>query len=152
MFGLFITINLKIATMKSNVLKKCLCIFCVIVSFSAMAQSAAKDSLVDPVSEKKVEKSESFDWTYAGKKYYFSSYSNRASFKMNPQKFLLAQCTSNMITTDLVCGMKVNKEESYDLKFKGQNYYFDSYECRETFKSNPEKFVKNLCVPKDSIK
>ena len=138
--------------MKINLFKKSVFLFCVILSCRAMAQSDTKEVLVDPVSGKKVEKSESFDWTYAGKKYYFSSYASRAAFKMNPQKFLLTQCTSDMTTNDPVCGMKVNKAESYDLKYKGQNYYFDSYECRETFKSNPEKFVKNICAPKDSIK
>jgi len=124
----------------------------VFVSCRTLAQSNTKEVLVDPVSGQKVEKSESFDWTYANKKYYFSSYDSRAAFKMNPQKFLLNQCTSDMASIDPVCGVKVNKTESYDLKYKGVNYYFDSYECRETFKMNPEKFVKNKCAPKDSIK
>ena len=116
-----------------------------------MAQSGTKEVLIDPVSCKKVDKTESYDWTYAGKKYYFNSYNSRAAFKMNPQKFLLAQCTSEMTTIDPVCGMRVNKAESYDLKYKGQKYYFDSYECRETFKMSSEKFLKNKCTPKDSI-
>jgi len=138
--------------MKINALKKGILLVCIFVSCKTLAQSDPKQILLDPVSGNKVDKSESYDWTYANKKYYFSSYDSRASFKMNPQKFLLDQCTPNMVTTDPVCGTKVNKSESYDLKYKGQTYYFDSYECRETFKMNAEKFVKNKCVPQDSIK
>ncbi len=138
--------------MKINLLKKGVFFVCIFVSCKAFAQSDSKEILLDPVSGNKVDKTESYDWTYAGKKYYFSSYDSRASFKMNPQKFLLNQCTSDMIITDPVCGMKVNKSESYDLKYKGQNYYFDSYECKETFKMNPEKFIKNKCAPQDPIK
>ena len=145
-------LNLKANTMNINLLKKSVVLLCVIVSSSVMAQSNAKEVLIDPVSGKKVDKSESYDWTYAGKKYYFSSYGSRAAFKLNPQKFLLSQCTPDMTTIDHVCGLTLNKAESYDLKYKGQNYYFDSYECRETFKSNPEKFLKSICIPKDSIK
>lgn len=137
--------------MKTNLFAKGIFFICIFASCKAMTQTGTKEVYIDPVSGKKVDKSESYDWMYAGKKYYFSSYESRAAFKMNPQKFLLDQCTSNMKTTDLVCGMTINKEESYDLKYKGQNYYFDSYECKETFKMNPEKFVKNKCAPKDSI-
>ncbi len=138
--------------MKIKLFKKGFFLFCIFISCRAIAQSDTKEVLIDLVSGKKVNKSESYDWTYANKKYYFGSYDSRATFKMNPQKFLLNQCTSDMITTDPVCGMKVNKAESYNLKYKEQNYYFDSYECKETFKMNPEKFIKNKCAPKDSIK
>ncbi|HWY11319.1 MAG TPA: YHS domain-containing protein [Bacteroidia bacterium] len=138
--------------MKINLFKKNVLLICVILSCKLVAQSDTKNVFFDPVSGMKVDKSESYDLIYADKKYYFNSYDSRAVFKMNPQKFLLNQCTLNMITTDLVCGMKVSKAESYDLKYKGRNYYFDSYECKETFKMNPEKFLKNNCVPKDSIK
>jgi len=125
---------------------------CFFISWKVLAQTEPKEILIDIVSGQKVDKAESFDWTYAGKKYYFNSYDTRASFKMNPQKYLLNQCTSDMKITDPVCGMEVNKEKSYDMNYKGKTYYFDSYECKETFKMNPEKFVKNACAPQDSIK
>jgi YHS domain-containing protein len=138
--------------MKINILKGSLFLLCIFLSCKTIAQSKVKDTLVDPVTGQKVVKSESYDWYYAGKKYYFSSYDSRASFKMNPQKFLLNQCTADMTTTDLVTGVKVNKAESYDLKYNGQKYYFESYESKETFKMNPEKFIKNKCAPQDSVK
>ncbi|MFI5141729.1 MAG: YHS domain-containing protein [Bacteroidia bacterium] len=125
---------------------------CLIFSSKVIAQTNAKDVYVDPVCGKKVDKAESYDWTYAGKKYYFANYDCRASFKMNPQLFLLKNCVKDNVMIDPVCGMKVNKEESYDWKYKEKMHYFDTYECRETFKTNPDKFLKNICAPKDSVK
>lgn len=138
--------------MKVYQFTKSIFLVCIFVSCKALAQSESKEVLLDIVSGNKVDKTESYDWSYAGKKYYFNSYETRASFKMNPQKYLVNQCTSDMTTTDPICGMKVNKSESYDLKYNGKNYYFDSYECKETFKMNPDKFVKNKCAAQDSIK
>ena len=45
--------------------------------------------------------------------------------------------------TDLVCGMKVNKSEAYTYKYKSVEYFFDSKDCKEAFKMNSEKFIKN---------
>ena len=66
--------------------------------------------------------------------------------------FFFYQGKTPSYATDLVCGMKVNKSEGYDWKYKGTRYYFDKYNCQETFKMNPEKFLSNKCVnPNDSI-
>ena len=46
-------------------------------------------------------------------------------------------------STDFVCGMKVNKSEAYTYEYKGVEYFFDSKDCKEAFKMNPEKFIKN---------
>ena len=46
-------------------------------------------------------------------------------------------------STDLVCEMKVDKLHAYTYKHKGVEYYFDSKDCKEAFKMNPEKFIKN---------
>jgi YHS domain-containing protein len=46
-------------------------------------------------------------------------------------------------STDLVCGMKVNTSEAYSYKYKGVEYFFDNKNCKESFKMNPEKFIKN---------
>jgi YHS domain-containing protein len=138
--------------MKTNFLKSISkVIIYLIFSVEVTAQTDAKDVYVDPVCGKKVDKTESYDWTYGGKKYYFASYDCRASFKMNPQLFLLKSCVKDNIMIDPVCGAKVNKDESYDWKYKEKKHYFDTYECRETFKTNPEKFLKNICVPKDTV-
>jgi YHS domain-containing protein len=47
---------------------------------------------------------------------------------------------------DPVCGMKVDKAEAYTSKYNGQKYYFDNYNCRESFKMNPESILaKKKC-------
>lgn len=138
--------------MKTNFVKT-LTIACIFIAFEASSQSASKDVLTDPVTGKKIDKGESFDFAYAGKKYYFGSYDSRAAFKLDPQKYLLNKCTANMTDVDPVSGRKVNKEESYDYKYNGQVYHFETAETKETFKVNPEKFLKNKCAaPKDSNK
>ena len=47
---------------------------------------------------------------------------------------------------DSVCGMKVDKSEAYEWKYNGVKYYFDTYNCKEAFKMNPEKVIENKCV------
>ena len=147
-----IYMKLKSMIMKSKLIGKYLLLVFVLVASNTLAQTEIKKVIIDPVSGNKVDKSESFDWKYAGKTYYFSSYESRTSFKMNPQNYLLAKCTSDKKSVDLVCGMTVNMEESYQSKFKDKIYYFDSYVCKKNFKKNPEKYLKNICAPNDSIK
>lgn len=48
--------------------------------------------------------------------------------------------------TDLVCGMKVDKSEAYTSKYNGKIYYFDSYNCKQSFIMNPDKFINNTCA------
>ena len=67
------------------------------------------------------------------------------SFLFYPEK-------SPVYATDLVCGMKVNKADAYVWRYNGNKYYFDNYNCKQTFKMNPEKFLNNKCVStRDSI-
>ncbi len=47
---------------------------------------------------------------------------------------------------DLVCGMKVDKREAFDGRYEGKKYYFDSYNCKQSFQMNPEKFINNKSV------
>jgi YHS domain-containing protein len=75
---------------------------------------------------------------------------------MNPEKFILNNCDSIKkdsnsydYYTDPVCKMKVEKSNSYDYKYKGETYHFDSHDCKMAFETNPEKFIKNNC---DSVK
>lgn len=44
-----------------------------------------------------------------------------------------------------VCGMKTETSEAYTFKYKGTKYYFDTYNCKETFRMNPDKFIYNVC-------
>ncbi len=49
-------------------------------------------------------------------------------------------------TVDIVCGKKTDKSEAYESSFKGNKYYFDSYNCKQIFKQNPQKFIDNRCA------
>ncbi len=46
------------------------------------------------------------------------------------------------ITTDPVCGMKVDTESGRSLEQAGKSYYFCSQHCLEKFKANPDKYLK----------
>jgi YHS domain-containing protein len=59
--------------------------------------------------------------------------------------FAFAQDRSKEIATDRVCGMAVNCSESYEFKYKGATYYFDSDDCRQAFIENPDNFVLKKC-------
>lgn len=47
---------------------------------------------------------------------------------------------------DIVCGEKTDKSDAYEFSYKGNNYYFDSYNCKQIFKQNPAKFLENKCA------
>ena len=64
-----------------------------------------------------------------------------ASTKPNP----------NEVFIDNVCGMKVNKSESFISRYNGSKYYFDSYNCKEAFVKNPKVFLEKKCVKDDAI-
>lgn len=46
------------------------------------------------------------------------------------------------VETDLVCMMKVKKDEkALSYKYKDKTYYFCSENCKEQFKLDPEKYL-----------
>lgn len=47
---------------------------------------------------------------------------------------------------DPVCNMKVQKSDAYKWKYEDKRYYFDSYECKESFIMNPKTFLENKCA------
>jgi YHS domain-containing protein len=49
--------------------------------------------------------------------------------------------SSSNLVSDPVCGMKVEKSEAFTYKYEGTTYYFDKYQCKETFKMNPKNFI-----------
>ncbi len=126
-------------------------LFILFESFTSI-KPTTREIVLDIVCGMKVNTAESYDLKHNGKTYYFDSYDCREAFKQNPRKFLYKKCTPNDNIIDLVCGVKVNLAESYDLKHAGKVYHFHSVNCKEAFKMNPEKFIKNKCAPKDSIK
>jgi len=49
------------------------------------------------------------------------------------------------LNTDPVCGMKVNPEDAYGkMEYKDYVVYFDSKDCEEKFKQNPEKYLAKM--------
>ena len=60
--------------------------------------------------------------------------------------------TTPLYAVDPVCGRQVNVAESYTWKYQGTEYYFDTYNCRETFKINPERFLNaNKCLTETRV-
>ena len=48
------------------------------------------------------------------------------------------------MTKDVVCGMEVSeKEAEYQSLYGGQQFYFCSDECKETFEEKPEEYVSS---------
>jgi len=128
-------------------------VFCaaLFMAVAGMAQEDPKEIAVDPVCGAKVNRSESYEWKYKGMRYHFDSYDCREAFKLDPEKFLLKKCSPKSNFIDPVCGIKLEISESYDLKYGGKVYHFHTIGCKEAFKKNPDKFLKNYCAPKDSI-
>jgi YHS domain-containing protein len=42
-----------------------------------------------------------------------------------------------------VCNMSVDRSDAFIYKYNGTKYLFDKYECKEVFKMDPEKIIKN---------
>jgi YHS domain-containing protein len=49
------------------------------------------------------------------------------------------------MTTDPVCGMKVDeKNTEFQTQFAGKKYFFCSEECRKEFETKPDEFVESV--------
>jgi len=138
--------------METTLFKKGFLFLALAFAISGKAQEMASDKIAtDVVCGMSVNKAESYDWKYKGVKYYFDSFNCRETFKANPESFLLKKCAPKSNFIDPVCGIKLEISESYDLKYGGKVYHFHTLGCKEAFKMNPDKFLKNYCAPKDSI-
>jgi len=42
---------------------------------------------------------------------------------------------------DLICGMTVDTDRAISAEYEGTTYYFCSNGCRETFLSDPKKYI-----------
>jgi YHS domain-containing protein len=52
-----------------------------------------------------------------------------------------------IMTTDPVCGMKINESDSeFHSQFGGRKYSFCSEECKKEFEADPEEFVETSAV------
>ncbi len=49
------------------------------------------------------------------------------------------------VTTDPVCGMKVEPEKAYSkIEYEGYVIYFCSRNCEEEFQKNPKKYLSKM--------
>ena len=47
------------------------------------------------------------------------------------------------MTTDLVCGVKIDQASTeFQSQFAGKKYFFCSEECRQEFEDRPEEYVQ----------
>jgi YHS domain-containing protein len=47
------------------------------------------------------------------------------------------------MTTDPVCGMKVDENSQHQTQYGSQTYYFCSEQCKNEFEQNPEQYAKS---------
>jgi Cu+-exporting ATPase len=116
-------------------------------------QLLTEERVIDPICGMKIIPSQSIEYEYKGKKYYFCSAGCDTEFKANPEKYknfdsidpklMQKQSTSENLVTDPVCGMTGKPEDWLEYELGGKKYYFCSESCRTEFKNNPQKFIKN---------
>jgi YHS domain-containing protein len=52
-----------------------------------------------------------------------------------------------LMTTDPVCGMKVDEKNSeFHTQFAGKKYFFCSDDCRREFEADPDEFVETVAA------
>jgi YHS domain-containing protein len=52
-----------------------------------------------------------------------------------------------VMTTDPVCGMKVDEKGSeFHTQFAGKKYFFCSENCRQEFEADPDEFVETAAA------
>jgi YHS domain-containing protein len=55
--------------------------------------------------------------------------------------------TEGSMTTDPVCGMKVDdKRGEFHTQFAGKKYFFCSDECRQEFEAEPDAYVETAAA------
>jgi YHS domain-containing protein len=50
------------------------------------------------------------------------------------------------MTTDPVCGMKVEEKSRFQTQFAGKKYFFCSDECRKEFEAAPDEYVETAAA------
>ncbi|MFX1490594.1 MAG: HAD-IC family P-type ATPase, partial [Promethearchaeota archaeon] len=108
--------------------------------------------VIDPICGMEIIPSQSIEYKYKGKKYYFCSTACEKEFKLNPDKYskfeninpkiMQQQEDSSELVTDPVCGMKGRAEEWIEYEYNSKKYYFCSENCLKEFKAKPERYVE----------
>ncbi|MBD3194527.1 MAG: heavy metal translocating P-type ATPase [Candidatus Lokiarchaeota archaeon] len=106
----------------------------------------------DPVCGMKIVPSQSIEYEYNDKMYYFCNPSCQKEFKQDPEKFknfdnidpklMHKEDSEENIVEDPVCGMTTNEPEKWiSYEHKNKDYYFCNENCLKKFKANPTKFT-----------
>ena len=104
-------------------------------SFAQKDESKKEETITCPVSGEKVLKSEAAGpYKYNDKEYYFCCNGCLEKFKKDPETYLNK-------TTDLVCGMSVDKRTAIKTTIKGHDFYFCNEGCKKAFEKDPKAYT-----------
>jgi len=115
-------------------------------------KSLTEERVIDPICGMEIIPSQSIEYKYKDKKYYFCSAGCEKEFKSNPEKYMnfdninpklmQMQSPSENLVTDPVCGMKGKPEDWIEYEYKGKKYYFCNNSCLMDFKNEPDKYIE----------
>ncbi len=107
--------------------------------------------VIDPICGMEIIPSQSIEYKYKGKNYYFCSTACEKEFTLNPEKYanfdninpklMQKQPDSSTLVTDPICGMTGKSEDWIEYEYLGQKYYFCSQSCVAEFRKTPEKYI-----------
>ncbi len=112
-----------------------------------------EEKVIDPICGMEIIPSQSIEYKYKDKKYYFCSAGCEKEFKSNPEKYINfdninpklmhKQAESENLVTDPVCGMVGKPEDWIEYELNGKKYYFCNQSCLVEFKKQPDKYITN---------
>jgi len=104
-------------------------------SFAQKDETKKEETVICPVSGKNVLKAEAAGpYKYNDVEYYFCCDGCAEKFKKDPETYLNK-------TTDLVCGMSVDKRKAIKASYEGKDYYFCNEGCKTAFEKDPKTHV-----------
>lgn len=104
-------------------------------SFAQKDETKKEDTINCPVSGEKVLKSEAAGaYKYNNSEYYFCCNGCLEKFKKDPEAYLNK-------TTDLVCGMSVDKRTAIKASYDGKDYFFCNEGCKTAFEKDPKTHI-----------
>lgn len=104
-------------------------------SFAQKDETKKEETITCRVSGEKVLKSEAAGpYKYNNSEYYFCCNGCLEKFKKDPEAYLSK-------TTDLVCGMSVDKRTAIKASYEGKDYFFCNEGCKTAFEKDPKTHV-----------
>ncbi len=110
-----------------------------------------EERVIDPICGMEIIPSQSIEYAYKEKNFYFCSPSCEAEFKSDPEKYkdfesidpklMHKGIAEDELVIDPVCGMKGKPEDWIEYEYNEKKYYFCNQSCVSDFKENPEKYI-----------